>query len=373
MMKTARSKAIRAPSKTKAPRLSRAAAKAVDDKYYGREPTDVSVRGIVDALNWYNYMYEPEDTHPWLLHYMKVNNYSKEDIASVRRLSKHDLPRTLCTLARILTNGNIVPDETLNNFKTSLGELIARGTKSVTRHTAAKPPEPIPSIQERAAAKQERVIAECEEAIDTINNFDMYLWLQGHGITSQTAVAVKAFYSRGVIDLEYVDPLETKSLRLVREKRLAFWRQLVTDCDRYISNLKVTRVRKPRAKKTLSAVDLVKNLKYQKQDPTLKLVSINPSEIIGVQQLWTYNTKTKKLTLFNALGPAGIQVKGTTLTGFDVESSISKSLRKPDGTIRLLLGAGKLALRKIMPDLKTVGSKPSGRINEDTILLRTAK
>ena len=102
-------------------------------------------------------------------------------------------------------------------------------------------------------------------------------------------------------------------------------------------------------------------------------MSVNPAEIVGCQQLWTYNTKYKKLTRYDALGPNGIQVKGTTLIGYDVDKSLTKSLRKPDVTIQLLLSAGKVSLRKILEDLKTNETKPNGRINSDTVILRVIK
>jgi hypothetical protein len=79
------------------------------------------------------------------------------------------------------------------------------------------------------------------------------------------------------------------------------------------------------------------------------------------------------LARYDSSGPAGIQVKGTTLTGYDIETSTSKSLRKPDVSIQALLGAGKVSLRKFIDEIKTVESKPNGRINEDTILLRIIK
>jgi hypothetical protein len=86
-----------------------------------------------------------------------------------------------------------------------------------------------------------------------------------------------------------------------------------------------------------------------------------------------YNTKYKKLTQYISMSPNGLQVKGTTLIGYDPELSVTKSLRKPDVTIAELLKAGKVAIRTFMSDLKTTASAPNGRINEQTILLRVIK
>jgi hypothetical protein len=73
------------------------------------------------------------------------------------------------------------------------------------------------------------------------------------------------------------------------------------------------------------------------------------------------------------MSPQGIQVKGTTLIGWDTELSVSKSLRKPEITIPELLKVGKVAIRSFMPELKTAASAPNGRLNEQTILLRVIK
>jgi hypothetical protein len=66
-------------------------------------------------------------------------------------------------------------------------------------------------------------------------------------------------------------------------------------------------------------------------------------------------------------------VKGTTVTQFDEKKSVSKRLRKPQEVLPQLLGAGKIALRTFMDTIKTNTTVPTGRINEDVILLRIIK
>jgi hypothetical protein len=130
-------------------------------------------------------------------------------------------------------------------------------------------------------------------------------------------------------------------------------------------------VRKPRKKKVKPASVLVAKMKYKENDGDFK--SVNPCDIIGASQLWVYNTKTRNLSVYNAVGNSGLSVRGTTLTGFDEESSITKKLRKPESVIKPLLDGGKIYLRKVMENIKTVEQKATGRINVDTILLRVVK
>ena len=101
--------------------------------------------------------------------------------------------------------------------------------------------------------------------------------------------------------------------------------------------------------------------------------SVDPKGIIGASQLWAYNTKTRNLSVYHAVGNSGLSVRGTTITGFDTDASITKKLRKPDEQVKQVIHAGKVDLRNFMKCLTTKDSKATGRINADTILLRVVK
>jgi hypothetical protein len=63
-------------------------------------------------------------------------------------------------------------------------------------------------------------------------------------------------------------------------------------------------------------------------------------------------------------------VKGTSITGFNSNLSVQKTLRKPEEQLKEFKAAGKVQLRKFLDDIKAVDIKLNGRINEDIILLR---
>ena len=360
---------IRAP-KTQKPKKTRSVVKSIDDKYYGPEPLDISAKGMAEALNWYNYMFELDQAREWLLEYLKRHS-PKTVLADVRRSPKYMIPTTIGWHARKMMNGNTLPESSMQFFNERLALVVELG-KNTKEKTEEKVDRPVVSIQERTRAKNDMILAECEsEVID--NQTSMYDFLQKNQVTPAAANHIKSFYQRVYDEVFSEDPdvKESYGKRLKIER--AFWQTVVDDLDRYIGNKKITKVRKPKTIKLKPPSDLVKSLKFQKEFLPLKIVSCNPAEIIGAQQLWTYNTKTRKLTKYDAVGPNGIQVKGTTLTGFDAEKSSTKTLRKPDITIQSLLGAGKVMIRKFMDELKTLETKPNGRINSDTILLRVIK
>jgi hypothetical protein len=128
--------------------------------------------------------------------------------------------------------------------------------------------------------------------------------------------------------------------------------------------------RKPRAKKSKPAEKIIEKLKFLKQDDKLKLVSINPTDILGAKELWIFNTKTRKIGKYVAGEFTELGVKGTSITGFDEHKSVQKTLRKPEEQLKEFKAAGKVQLRKFLDDIKAVDIKLNGRINEDTVLLK---
>jgi hypothetical protein len=100
------------------------------------------------------------------------------------------------------------------------------------------------------------------------------------------------------------------------------------------------------------------------------LVSINPADIVGAQELWVYNTKSRKLGKYVAKEFAELSIKGTSIINFDEVKSVQKTLRKPEEQLKEFKAAGKVQLRKFLDDIKAVDIKLNGRINEEVVLLK---
>jgi hypothetical protein len=66
-----------------------------------------------------------------------------------------------------------------------------------------------------------------------------------------------------------------------------------------------------------------------------------------------------------------LNVKGTSIIGFDEHKSITKTLRKPEEKLKEFAKASKIQLRKFIEDIKATETKLNGRISVDVILLRT--
>mgnify|MGYP003131034886 FL=1 len=126
-----------------------------------------------------------------------------------------------------------------------------------------------------------------------------------------------------------------------------------------------------RRKRKVDPNKLVKSVQYMSESKEFNLESIDPVKIVGASGLLCFNTKTKKLTIFEAKTKEGLSVKGTTVQGFS-ESSVTKTIRKNNLTLLNNITEGRIDYTKrVINNIKTKNAIPTGRINKDTVILRT--
>ena len=148
-----------------------------------------------------------------------------------------------------------------------------------------------------------------------------------------------------------------------------FLKKIQTDSERYAENHKP--VRKAKKIKIISAEDKVKNLNFLKEDEDNKLTSIEPSDIIGAEILFLFNSKTNQLGYYHATDRGGLDIKGTTIKNFDTDVSAVKKLgAKTTDIIDRVLGGGKIVLNKIMNEINSKASEATGRVNNNMIILK---
>ena len=206
----------------------------------------------------------------------------------------------------------------------------------------------------------------------------IYDWMKAREFPALYSPMIVAYYTpilNELLDaLSGSDPQLKEAFGKMPKKKLEakifMYNSIVEEAGRYGQVVKKSRV--PRKPRKVSVEKKLKGLKFQKEDATYKIASVNPEKIIGCQELWTFNTKYKTLTVFRASGRGGLQIKGTSIIGFDVTTSETKRTgRKPEYFIDRVMNGGKIVLRKLMDEMK-VGSALAHRINENTILLKVS-
>jgi hypothetical protein len=187
------------------------------------------------------------------------------------------------------------------------------------------------------------------------------------------------FFERRISELEEAVKGKDKDLvegysnftKAQMKEYIALLKHICSDAQKIAHNSKL--IRAPRKKKTKPADKIVSKLNYKKDDNGYKLASINPVDIVGCSQLWVFNTKTRKLGVYNSDDDGGLSVKGSTIINFRQGTSTQKTVRKPEALLPEVLKAGKITLRKVLSGINSVEQELTGRINDDTILLRVIK
>jgi hypothetical protein len=360
--------------KTKKPRVTRNEAYLVNLKYLGDEP--VFTKPLTEgeygrALNWYNYMCDNNDAREYIETYLKSNNRITE-LKKFKRVPDNGVNTTSAWIARMLTKGYLIPQTSKSFFEEKLKHSLSKAEEK----EETKLELPKISIQDRIRERTQDIIGDIEELIDSGEEFSLYDWLKGKEIPATYCSAIIAHYNPWLADMieahEGKDEQLKEAYRYLTKKqlkqRIEFFDKLLDDVERYGSVTKKTRA--PRKPRTVSVEKKLKSFKYQKEDNTFKIASVNPEKIIGAQELWTFNTKYKTLTVFRALDRGGLQVKGTSIINYDEKNSFTKRTgRKPEEYVKKVLDGGKIVLRKIMDELKNDAAL-AYRINENTILLK---
>ena len=382
------------------------------------------------ARAWYYENFKPQDLYPSIWAWMKEQDYSKEDIKNAKSAPAYVLSVTAAIVAKMLlrgmpdynekhaqyweslpgTMGELAP--TTQFLKKRIDDAIKEGSGVVEEKKEEEKEKKnvyVPSIQERIFEQAKKASEKIDDWLEDHyktdvkfdpKGFDVKKHFNEYKVTQAHARKIKDFYQDELAEYRDVLNIPTAGqLKKMDEKNADLWEQLkegysnitkaevkqivtaletVMDaCDFVIEQSKANRkARKPKPK---SADKLVAKLKYKKQEDKFNIVSVNPVDIIGANEVWVFNCKTRKLGKYVAknidpLGAgregSGLSVKGTTITQFNEAESIQKTLRKPEEQLKEFKGAGKVKLRKFLEDIKTTDTKLNGRVNPDTIVLR---
>jgi hypothetical protein len=335
------------------------------------------------ALNWYNYHSDSKESKKFALSYLKEIGTPKKEIELIEKVSD-DHFQNFGFVCRMKLRGAPLSEKNEQWISTFIEKL--KNTVSVNTDTEKTETKVVVSVQERVFEKTKEYIAEIEGALDdcmvvkdfkdVFNPYELMRTLDVKGAHTKYIIPV---YEKRLAEIEEVIKGKNEQLNegysfLTKKQQKEYanlLKRIIDDCAKIAHTAKLTRA--PRKKKEKSVDKIIEKLQYKKEDNEYKTASINPADIIGASQLWIFNTKTRKLGCYNATDAAGLNVKGTTLTNFNEETSVQKTVRKPEIVLPATVKAGKVALRKVLPDINAVEQALTGRINSDTILLRVIK
>lgn len=374
------------------------------------------------AVDTYYQLTKPADNLPHLWTWMAKNGYSKNDVRCAKA-AKTPGPY-VAIYARLLnlgmpaytkahddywqslagTGGVMRPlDDYLNQ---SVGLLIETGKSLVDAKEAAEAAEAAakggvykPSIQE---VMREAAWAMSEEIDDVVEQFiidkDIAAVKKFKPVNILRKKQAKANHARIIRKLyegEYEEmvkinniptPTQIKKLNesqqddwdqikegyahldtKTRKAALELFKSIIDACDIIIAEAKSTR--KPRKVKAKSPEALVSKLKFKVSDSEYGIASVPAAKLIGAVCAVMFNTKTRKLGIYISETSNGFGVKGTSITGFNEETSIQRTVRKPADVLPGIKKTTKNKIIKAFDALTTTETKLNGRMNIDTVIM----
>jgi hypothetical protein len=355
--------------------IGKSVIKSMNLGFYGPEPIyDRALTGkeLADALNWYNYNINTKDALGFLTDYLNEKG-DKATAQIVKAGGEKCFSFTLGKLARMIQNGATLPDYAYGWIDAGLKEGIAKYNRSKLTLVTYKAPG---KLNENNAAMLDKI----ETIIENRSDTDVITILEDAKASPKTAQKV----------IDYLTEEAKKTVTYFTPEEEDDKKEYIDTVDGVISDIvvflnggdkveapakaktaPVKKPRKPRAKKVIPAEKKVEKVQYLKEFPELGLKSIEPKEIIGKSALWYYDVRYQKLVVVRATN--GLEVKGTTVI-FDEKISESKKIgRKTKETLDFVLKGGKIALKKIFENIKTGNVEVTGRLSENTILLRVEK
>ena len=350
-------------------------------------------------MDYYRLESDIKTYKPTVIRWMESVGCTKADIQAVKKVKDNRIGTTMGAVAACLNRGMTAQRADFNNgrdtaawLRAEIVKVINEGKNDVDPEVAAAEKEAAkstvytPSIQERLREVALGMTEELENAYESFQNdpeafdpkaFKVLNVLKGCQAKAAHARIIRDFYARDLAELEELasgnaDEQLREGYKHRSKKQIkafiAFLTEVQNACTMLMQEAKVNRA--PRAKKAVPAEKIVGKMKYMKTNEPLKLVSINPADILGAKELWVYNTKSRKLGRYVAEEYKDLGVKGTSITGFSESLSIMKTVRKPEEKLKEFKAAGKVALRKFLDDINATEARMNGRINEETILLK---
>ena len=368
--------------------------KGAETKYVGFEPEWKTqpdetnrISSFANAFQWYNYHYGKKDAKDMLCQYLEQNNRPK-DAKLMRGIPDSQIrvtPAWVCrmTLLGLVLNEHeqCIIDEQISGMLNAKQE-IKRAQSEVDADSAVAKL----TIQDHLREKVSECCGELEGMFDDFvatgakmsADFSPIKLMRGMNISPNMIGTVSCVWELRLEEFNEVllgeDPDLVEGYSHLNKNQLKqcvkFCETVINDCNSYVQLKKVER--KPRAKKAISPEKLTRKFKFLKEFDELKLKSEPIVKLVNASEAWLYDTAKRKLIHVMADSHIGtFTVKGSAIVGFDTQTTVQKTLRKPAEQIKLVMSGGKPVMRKEFIAIKATETKYNGRGNENLIILKS--
>jgi hypothetical protein len=337
------------------------------------------------ALSWYNLIADQKDCRAFLVDWFKGD---ATKLKAISQLSDKMLPRTYANSARIAMRGFPLTDENKARIWEKVEERVNK--KTVLIEDDATVPDPVVKAVKKPLVASAFVVSEVNDEIENL--------IAGEDTRNIAQILMPYRLSdKNYLDcVQKIEPILAEFAELVEVRRLPksqmtdgqeqllesyahltsmkSVKDIVKMLETYISDLKKSyvskQVAKVRKKKPKDKSKLVQNLKFLAEDTALGATSVEPINLLNCSEVWTFDTKTRKISKFFSPVSGSITVKGASLVGFDANFSNSRLLRKPETQVKEFSELAKKDLTKWYSAVKSKSAPVRARLTPTTLILK---
>lgn len=336
------------------------------------------------ALSWYNFIADQKDCRAFLVDWFKNDS---DKLKALNQISDRLLPRTYANSARIAMRGFPLTDVHKNRIWEKIAEQVNKKVVLIEDDAAA---EPVVKVVKKPLIVTSFIVSDVDDEIENLINGEdtrnIAQILMPYRLTDKNYLEC----------VEKIEPILAEFAELVEVRRLSKTqltdsqeqllesyshltsmksvKDIVKLLESYISDLKKSyvskQVAKVRKKKPKDKSKLVQNLKFLKDDTALGITSVEPINLLNCSEVWTYDTKTRKLSKYFSPVSGSISVKGASLVGFDDNFSNSRLLRKPETQVKQFSELKKNDLTKWYSAVKSKSGPVRARLTPTTLILK---
>jgi hypothetical protein len=338
-----------------------------------------------NALNWYNFIVDQKDCRAFLVDWFKGDT---DKLKALSQLSDKMLPRTYANSARIAMRGFPLTDEHKARIWEKVEERVSK--KIVLIDDEDTTPEPVVKVIKKPLVAMNFIVSDVDDEIEKL--------IDGEDTRSIAQILMPyRLTDKNYLDcVQKIEPMLAEFAELVEVRRLPksqltdsqeqllecyshlttmkSVKDIVKLLEAYIGDLKKSyvskQVAKVRKKKPKDKSKLVQNLKFLVSDSALDVTSVEPINLLNCSEVWTFDTKTRKISKYFNPVSGSITVKGASLVGFDENFSNSRLLRKPETQVKEFSELKKNDLTKWYSAVKSKSGPVRARLTPTTLILK---
>jgi hypothetical protein len=338
-----------------------------------------------NALNWYNFIVDQKDCRAFLVDWFKGD---ATKLKALSQLSDKMLPRTYANSARIAMRGFPLTDGHKARIWEKVEERVSK--KIVLIDDEDSTPEPVVKVAKKPLIAMNFIVSDVDDEIEKL--------IDGEDTRSIAQILMPyRLTDKNYLDcVQKIEPILAEFAELVEVRRLPksqltdsqeqllecyshlttmkSVKDIVKLLESYIGDLKKSyvskQVAKVRKKKPKDKSKLVQNLKFLTSDTALDVISVEPINLLNCSEVWTFDTKTRKISKYFSPVSGSITVKGASLVGFDENFSNSRLLRKPETQVKEFSELKKNDLTKWYSAVKSKSGPVRARLTPTTLILK---